>query len=252
MLQLQHSATDVIIYFQTDKPRLYLGNCSRKGRNMQNHINDILKCPLFNHIKREDLPIMLQCMGYNINQFSKDDFILMEQENINKIGIILKGHVNMIKEDIWGNRTTLVRMKPYEVFGETFSCSMDTVSTVSFTAATDCTVIFLPFNKVMYSCSMVCRYHHRMIENMVKLIAEKNKELMVKIEIISKKTLREKLLAYLSMQSQLYDTKYFEIPISRTELAEYICADRSAMTRELAKMREEGLIDYDKNIFRLQ
>ena len=219
---------------------------------MQEYINDILKCPLFKHIKEEDLPIMLHCMGYNIGQFNKGDFILMEQDNIDKIGIILKGSVDMIKEDIWGNRTTLMRMNPHEVFGETFSCSMDTGSTVSFTAASDCTIIFIPFNKVMYSCSMVCRYHHRMIENMVKLIAEKNKELMTKIEIISKKTLREKLLAYLSMQSQLHDTKYFEIPLSRTELAEYLCADRSAMTRELAKMRDENLIDYDKNIFKLR
>lgn len=219
---------------------------------MQQYTTEILQCPLFDHIKESDLPAMLQCMGYNIASFAKGDFILLEQEQVDKIGIILHGSVDMIKEDIWGNKTTLLRMGSHEVFGETFSCSMDPTSTVSFTSSSDSTILFLPFNKVMYSCSMVCRFHHRMIENMVKLIAEKNKELMTKIEIVSKKTLREKLLAYLSMQAQMQGTRYFEIPLSRTELAEYLCADRSAMTRELSKMKEENLIDFDKNVFKLK
>lgn len=86
---------------------------------------------------------------------------------------------------------------------------------------------------------------------MVHIIASKNRDLMRKVEIISKKTLREKILAYLSIQAQLQKSRYFEIPLGRVELAEYLCADRSAVTRELAKMKEHGLIDYDKNCFRI-
>lgn len=219
---------------------------------MMKYIKDLQKCQLFEHIKEDDLQTMLQCIGYNIATFQKGDFIFMEQEQVSNIGIIISGTVDMIKEDVWGHKTTMLRMTCPEVFGETFSCSMDPTSTVSFTAASESTIMFLPFNKVMHSCSMVCRFHHRMIENMVKLIAEKNKELMTKMEIISKKTLREKLMAYLSTQAQLHGTRYFEIPLNRSELAEYLCADRSAMTRELFKMKEQGLIDFDKNVFRLK
>ena len=74
---------------------------------------------------------------------------------------------------------------------------------------------------------------------------------MRKVEVVSKRTIREKLLAYLSIQTQLQGTRYFEIPLGRVELAEYLCVDRSALTRELAKMKEDGLIDYDRNCFRM-
>ena len=86
---------------------------------------------------------------------------------------------------------------------------------------------------------------------MVHIIADKNRDLIRKIEVISKRTIREKLLAYLSSQAQTQNSRYFEIPLGRTELAEYLCVDRSALTRELVKMRDDGLIDYDKNCFRI-
>ncbi|MBR2008655.1 MAG: winged helix-turn-helix domain-containing protein, partial [Peptococcaceae bacterium] len=94
-------------------------------------------------------------------------------------------------------------------------------------------------------------FHHRLIENLVQLIADKNLALMKKVEVVTKKTLREKILAYLSQQAQLQSSEYFEIPLGRLELAEYLCADRSALTRELNAMRLDGIIDYDKNVFRL-
>ena len=111
--------------------------------------------------------------------------------------------------------------------------------------------MFLPFKKVMHTCSHACVFHHQLIENMVRIIANKNRDLIRKIEVVSKKTLREKILAYLSIQAQANGTRYFEIPLGRLELADYLCADRSALTRELAKMRDDGLIDYDKNCFRI-
>jgi CRP-like cAMP-binding protein len=90
-----------------------------------------------------------------------------------------------------------------------------------------------------------------MIENMVKVIAGKNRELMQKVDVVSKRTIREKLLAYLSIQALQQDSRYFEIPLGRGELAEYLCVDRSALSRELVKMKDDGLIDYDRNCFRI-
>ena len=86
---------------------------------------------------------------------------------------------------------------------------------------------------------------------MVKIIADKNRDLMRKIDVVSKRTIREKLLAYLSIQAQVHNARYFVVHLGRVELAEYLCVDRSALTRELAKMKEDGLIDYDKNCFRI-
>lgn len=209
------------------------------------------KSRIFDGILSADLETMLGCIGYHIGSYKKGEIIAFEAENIRHVGIVLSGAVDMVKEDLWGNRTMLVRMRKDEIFGETFVCGEDNMSVVTFTVAEDAQVLFLPFDRVMNSCTNTCVFHHQLIENMVRVIAMKNLELMRKVEVVSKKNLREKILAYLSQQAQLHDSRYFEIPLGRLELADYLCADRSALTRELSKMRDEGLIDYDKNMFRV-
>lgn len=207
---------------------------------------------LFEGISPEDRKAMLGCIGYHIGNFKKGDIVAFEDENIRHIGIIISGSVDMVKEDLWGNKTMLVRIRKDEVFGETFACGSDNLSVVTFMVSEDAKILFMPFDRVMHSCTMACQFHHRLIENMVHIIANKNRDLMRKVEVVSKRTIREKLLAYLSIQAQIQDSRYFEIPLNRMELAEYLCVDRSALTRELAKMKDDGLIDYDRNCFRLK
>lgn len=217
-------------------------------------MNEILwevNSPLFFGIKPEELKAMLSCIGYHIGTFKKGDIVAFEEENIKHIGIIISGSVDMIKEDLWGNKTMLVRMRKNELFGETFACGSDNLSVVTFLVSGDAQILFIPFNRVMHSCTMACVFHHRLIENMVSIIANKNRDLMRKVEVVSKRTIREKILAYLSIQAQVQESRYFEIPLGRMELAEYLCVDRSALTRELVKMKEDGLIDYDRNCFRI-
>ena len=217
---------------------------------MKDMIQEV-KSPLFDGIRPEDRTAMLGCIGYHVGTFQKGDIVAFEAENIRHIGILLSGIVDMVKEDLWGNKTILLRMHKDEMFGETFACGEDTMSVVTFVVSEDAKILFLPFDRVMRSCTMACVFHHRLIENMVRIIANKNRDLIRKVEVVSKRTIREKLLAYLSIQAQTQESRYFEIPFGRVELAEYLCVDRSALTRELAKMRDEGLIDYDKNCFRI-
>lgn len=211
-----------------------------------------VRSSLFEGIRPEDRKAMLGCIGYHIGTFKKGDIVAFEDENIKHIGIIIAGSVDMVKEDLWGNKTMLVRIRKDEVFGETFACGSDNLSVVTFMVSEDAKILFMPFDRVMHSCTMACQFHHRLIENMVHIIANKNRDLMRKVEVVSKRTIREKLLAYLSIQAQIQDSRYFEIPLNRMELAEYLCVDRSALTRELAKMKDDGLIDYDRNCFRLK
>ena len=206
---------------------------------------------LFSGIQPEDMAGMLGCIGYHVRSYEKGEIIAFEAEIINHVGVVLSGKVDMVKEDLWGNRTMLVRAGKDEVFGETFACGEDAMSMVTFQAAENTQVLFLSFCRVMHTCSHACVFHQTLIENMVRLIARKNRELMRKVEVVSKRNLREKILAYLSIQAQQQNAKTFEIPLGRLELAEYLCTDRSALTRELAKMQAEGLIDYHKNTFRI-
>ena len=194
---------------------------------------------------------MLGCTGYHIRSFKKGEIVAFEEENVKHIGIMISGAVDMIKEDIWGNKTMLVRIRKNEVFGETFACGTDNLSIVTFQVSEDACILFMPFGRMMCNCGNGCQFHQRLIENMVRVIADKNRELMRKVEVVSKRSIREKLLAYLSIQAQVQGTRYVELPLGRVELAEYLCVDRSALTRELVKMREDGLIDYDRNCFRM-
>ena len=210
-----------------------------------------IRSPLFLGIRPEDMDAMLGCIGYHVREYKKGEIIAFEAETINHVGLVMKGSVDMIKEDVWGNRTMLLRSYAEDVFGETFACGEDSLSVVTFVAAEDSKVMFLSFCRVMHTCTHACIFHQTLIENMVRIIARKNRELMRKIEVVSKKTLREKILAYLSIQSQAQGASRFEIPLGRVEWAEYLCADRSALTRELSKMKDDGLIDYQRNTFEI-
>ncbi len=206
---------------------------------------------LFEDITDEEKKEILGCLTYQIKNYKQGSVIALEGNEIKYIGVILSGSVDMIKEDLWGNRAMLTRMTEGDLFGETFACGIESSSVVTFTASSDLTVMMLPFHQVIHTCSNACTFHEKLIRNLVHMIAAKNKALMQKLEIITKKTLREKIMAYLSMQAQLQDTRYFYIPLKRGELAEFLCADRSALTRELSQMREEHLIDFDRNTFRI-
>ena len=210
-----------------------------------------IKTPLFDGIGSGNLDAMLGCTGYHISSYPKGQVLIMEEEQILHVGIVLQGAVDMVKEDVWGNQILLARMGKNELFGESFACGEDNRSVVTFRAAEDSEVLFLPFHRMLRTCTHACAFHQTLVENMVRIIAAKNRELMRKVEIVSRKTLREKIMTYLSVQSQLQGSRYFRIPLGRVELAAYLCADRSALTRELSNMKAEGLIDFDKNMFRI-
>ena len=207
--------------------------------------------PLFAGIEAGNMDAMLGCTGYHIGTYRKGQVVILEEEHIHHVGIVLSGAVDMVKEDIWGNQTILARMGKNELFGETFACGDDNRSVVTFAVPEDTEVLFIPFHRMMHTCTNACVFHQKLVENMVRIIANKNRDLMRKVEIVSKKTLREKILTYLSVQSQIHNARYFEIPLGRTELAAYLCADRTALARELSNMRAEGLIDFEKNMFRI-
>ena len=127
-----------------------------------------VRSPLFAGIDAGDMELMLGCIGYHIGTYRKGEIIAFEEENINHVGVVLTGAVDMIKEDIWGNRTMLVRSYPEDIFGETFACGEDTLSVVTFVAAEDTKVLFLSFCRVMHTCTHACRFHQTLVENMVE------------------------------------------------------------------------------------
>jgi len=212
---------------------------------------DLKDISLFNNMTDEDINSALKCVGAFFKEYKKDEFISLENDKLKCAGCILEGSVQMVKEDIWGNKTMMILVGANELFGETFACGSDNTASVSFVANEKTKVLFLPFDRVLHACSSACAHHQSLLTNMIKLIAEKNARLMAKIDVISKKSLREKIGAYLLLEAENQNSKYITIPLGRVQLAEYLNVDRSALTRELNLMRDEGFIDFDKNTFKI-
>ena len=209
-------------------------------------------CPLFRGIDPKDLEAMLNCLSARELFPERGSFIMASPGERPLIGVVLEGSVEMISEDGFGKKSLLTVLPVGSVFGESYSCVKARNRSIAYQANENSRILLLDYGRILHACKLVCRFHHRMIENMVQLIAEKNLELIEKLEVASCSTIREKLLTYLTRQAELEGKTTFTIPMGRTELAEYLCADRSAMTRELARMREEGLVEYDKRTFTLK
>ncbi len=220
-------------------------------RDLREVICEYGDIPLLRNMSGEDVEAALQCVGAYVREYQKEDYIFLENDKVGCVGCILEGSVQMIREDIWGNKTMLITMRDKELFGESFVCGKQETSSVAFVAGEKTLVLFLPFHRVMNSCSCACAHHQKLVMNMVTLIAEKNGALISKIDIISKKTLREKIAAYLLTEAGVRNSGYFTISMGRVQLAEYLNADRSALSRELKLMKEEGYIDFEKNTFRI-
>ncbi len=204
---------------------------------------------LFENIADRDLTQLLSCIRSFRRDFQKGETIYMEEDHILYVGIVLRGSVHMIKEDIWGNRSLFTFFGPGELFGESFAVQKDISSSVIFTAADDTTVLFLAASNIIHTCPNGCAFHSQIATNLFHLLGMKNQKFINKIEILSKGSIREKLLAYISQLAQDQHSKYVTSPLSRVALAEYLSVNRSAMIRELSKMREDGIIDFDKDTF---
>ncbi len=217
----------------------------------KDYIPQMLHSPLFRGISEDDLLGVMTCVRAHTKSYDKGQFIYLQDADILSVGVVLSGSVQMIREDVWGNKTLLLSMGPSELFGETFVCGGIHNKLVSFVAAERTMVLFVPFKQALTTCSQSCEFHRQLIENMVAAIAEKNLALMEKVDLISKKSLREKISEYLTRRSEYADSMSFEIPLGRVQLAEYLHADRSALTRELNLMADEGLITFNRNHFQI-
>ncbi|HBE9107697.1 TPA: Crp/Fnr family transcriptional regulator [Clostridioides difficile] len=218
---------------------------------LEKHIDLLKKIPLFEGIKSNELEEMLECLGVVDKTYPKDSIIFSVGSEVTSIGIMLKGSAHIIKEDIEGNRNIVAELLPGDLFGEVFACTRLHKSNVTVTTTSSCEVLFIKFKSVTGICSSTCVFHNRLVENMLQLIAEKNILLHNKIELLSRKTTREKLLMYFSKQIEQTGSHKFTIPFSRNEMADFLCVDRSSMSRELGKMRDEGLLSFNKNKFEI-
>lgn len=218
---------------------------------MKNITPVLLDCPLFEGIAPGDIPGMLGCLGGRVVPIKRGQVILREGDSALAVGIVLEGAVQLIREDYYGNRSIVGHIGPTQLFGETYAYARAKSLPVSVVADADGSVLMIDSRRVTSCCSNVCEFHNRMIANMLHLVAAKNLMLHQKIDVTSKRTTREKLMAYLLGQAKQQGSNRFSIPFDRQALADYLEVDRSGLSAEIGKLRKEGVLESEKNTFTL-
>ena len=208
------------------------------------------KCPLFHYINTEDLVALLGCLAPEIRDFRKKETIFSEGSSARFVGIVLSGQAQIERTDYYGNRSIQAVVEPGELFGESFACA-NVPFPVNVTASEDSQVLLIDCKKIILPCSHACSFHGQLIMNLLHVVAMKNILLNQKAEITGKRSTREKLLAYLSMQAKRQGKSTFSIPFDRQELADYLQVDRSGLSNEISKLRDEGVLASKKNQFTL-
>ena len=229
---------------------MYVG-IPTKGEEMKKYIPALKKCGLFEEIEEENLTAMLDCLGAKVFSIKKDMTIFQEGTPAKYIGLILSGAVQMVQDDFYGNRSIVTSIGENGLFGESFACAGITSLPVSFIASKDCEIMLIDCSHILHICENACAFHQQLIYNLMKDLAKKTILFHQRIEITSKRTTREKLLTYLTLQAKNTGKNHFEIPFDRQGLADYLEVERSGLSAEIGKMTREGLIYSKKNYFEL-
>ncbi|MBO5182816.1 MAG: Crp/Fnr family transcriptional regulator [Bacilli bacterium] len=203
---------------------------------------------IFKGIDEQNVKSMLNCFNAKSIAYKKDTTIISNLANTNIIGIIIDGNANLIKNDYNGNRIILEKLEKGSIFGEVFTSYSDELSVI---AISDCTVITFDYDHIIKRCKKSCPYHNEVINNMLQMLAHKVSNMNNRIDILTKKTIREKLLEYFKIQEKENLSKSFYLKFNYTELADYLGVDRSALMREIKNLKIEGFIETKLNRIKL-
>ncbi|MDD2978346.1 MAG: Crp/Fnr family transcriptional regulator [Hespellia sp.] len=204
------------------------------------------KSELFSEISSADCQKMCGCLKVERRSYGTGETICSYDEGITDIGIIESGSAQLVRLDMEGNQTMLDHLQESDIFGEVIGFSNNKEDSFWIICEKECEVAFIPYQAITKMCHNVCPCHQKLLQNLLMIVAEKAKMLSERIEVISNRSTRNKLMYYFQLQAMKNGSKKFEIPFTVTNLAEYLCVDRSAMAREISSMKEEGLLEMSR------
>lgn len=216
---------------------------------MKKYLNILKKCPLFEGIDDTELLGLLSCLGAKVDFFDKKYTVICEGNSARYIGIVLSGSVQIMQVDYFGNRNIITEIGEGDMFGEAFACAEMEKIPVNIIAAEPSEIMLIDSRHILLTCSNACGFHQKLIFNLMKDLAEKTLVFHSKLDIISKKTTSEKLMAYLMNEARVQGKNSFLIPFDRQELADFLGVDRSGLSVEIGKLKRARIIDNHKNHF---
>ena len=205
---------------------------------------DYSKIKLFDNINGESCHLMMECFDARHRTFKRGQIVYDFSGGENSIVIITKGKAFMIREDIDGMKDILEHIEENGIFGDMLNFSKITKDNIYVLCEEDCECIFIRYDQITKRCVNACGHHTQLIENLFDLMLNKALMLSERVEVLSRRSIRSKLMCYFIILAR--EKNVANLPFSITALAEYLCVDRSAMVRELGNMKKEGIIELDK------
>jgi len=202
---------------------------------------------IFDGIAEEELHKLVNCLNPAIQSYFKNELIYSAGDTVTSIAFVLSGSVRVFSDDYAGNIDISATLEQGEMFGDI--CAGIEKSAVTVRAVGPAQIMFIEHRKIAAICRSGCEHHTQALSNLLRVVAVKNSKLSEKLQILQKRTTREKLLAYLYIYAKKAGSPKFNIPLNRAGLAEYLRVDRSAMSRELCAMRDEGMLEFYKSSF---
>jgi cAMP-binding proteins - catabolite gene activator and regulatory subunit of cAMP-dependent protein kinases len=218
---------------------------------MEQYLPVIRKCSLFRNIRENELGPLIQCLGAKVKKYKAEEYIFLSGDEINNVGLVLTGIVEIMKENLAGNKHIVAFLEPADIFAEGIVCTVKRISPVTVRAKEDVQILMIPYERIIKSCGNACAFHISLIKNMMVILGEKNVILNRKLELLTLKGMREKLASYLLNEANNQGSSMFQIVLNRSELADYLNVSRTSMCRELARMKEEGFIDFYGSSFKI-
>lgn len=216
---------------------------------MQKFVPILKRTQLFSGVGEGEIETMLSCLQARLGTYQKGEYVLRQGEHLDSLLVLAEGKLHIQHDDYWGNRSIIHIVSQGEMFGEAYVAPESGTLMSDVLAVEHCTVIFFDVKRIITVCPSACRFHAMVVQNLFFAISEKNRKLLQKLGYMSQRTTREKLISYLSDEANRNNSAEFSIPFNRQQLADFLSVDRSAMSNELCKMRDEGLISFEKNRF---
>jgi CRP/FNR family transcriptional regulator, dissimilatory nitrate respiration regulator len=213
--------------------------------------NIVSKMDLFNSIDKDEISVMLDCLKPKFSVFKKNEYIITAGDRFDSIGIVLNGQVTISKENAAGSRVVMSVLGQGEMFGEMVAFSSRSKWPATVQAQETCEILFLPRDKIVGECSKLCSSHRILIQNFLRIISERALMLNKKVEYLTIRSMRGKISTYLLEQYKMTQDRNIMLPLKRNELADFLNVSRPSMSREMCKMRDEGVIDFHLSAFRI-
>lgn len=200
---------------------------------------------IFQNITDEEVESMIQCFRMRRGRYQGGQTICAYGESSGEVGVLLQGEAELVRFDYAGTRTILERLETGGIFGEILAFTPTLGDCVEVVSAGNSEVLFMEYSHIMKRCEKACAHHSKLVQNMFRLVADQTRRLSRRVEVLSRRSIRDKLQCYFHLCQLEAGSDTFTLPFTLSALADYISTDRSAMMRELKKLRGDGVVLID-------